>query len=276
MLAHSRHAGSGFDAATALAFMGWSLVEGPWPAREAIARCDALAPEAAGQRAAELTLLGCRAVLVAMMGGYEESRSSMARARAGLAELQLGEMTAYLAHLDVIAETLAGDLAAAERAVLDAETIVSEAGDRRFLSIVHVDHAHAILAQGRHADAAEAVERIETVPAPCDAEWVIKRHAARALVAVQAGDHERGLEEARAAVAAADPTGLVVYSANAYGTLSGVLQAGGHTEEATTAARRALALEEAKGNAVAAAGTRRHIASLELIGSSPGPNSGTI
>ena len=262
MLAHARAAGSGFDAATALAFMGWSLVEGPWPAPDAIERCDALAPEAAGQRAAELTLLGCRAVLVAMTGGYEEARSSMARARAGLAELQLGEMTAYLAHLDVIAETLAGDPAAAERAVLDAEAIVSKAGDRRFLSIVHVDRAHTILAQGRHADAAEAVERIETVQAPCDAEWVIKRHAARALVAAHAGDHERGLEEARAAVAVADPTSLVVYSASAYRTLAGVLQAGGKPDEAATAARHALALDEAKGNTVAAAATRRQLASL--------------
>jgi len=209
---------------------------------------------------------------VAMMGGYEEARSSMARARAGLAELQLGEMTAYLAHLDVIAETLAGDLAAAEQAVLDAETIVSEAGDRRFLSIVHVDRAHAILAQGRHADAAEAVERIETVPAPCDAEWVIKRHAARALVAVQAGDHERGLEEARAAVAVADPTSLIVYSANAYRTLAAVLQAGGQTDEAATAARRALSLDEAKGNAVAAAATRRQFATLGPVGLRAGPS----
>jgi hypothetical protein len=43
-----------------------------------------------------------------------------ARARAALAELQLGEMSAYLAHLDAIAKPLAGDPAAAERAVLDA------------------------------------------------------------------------------------------------------------------------------------------------------------
>ena len=111
--------------------------------------------------------------------GVTESHAAWPRLGPAYAELQLGEMTAYLAHLDVIAETLAGDPAAAERAVLDAEAIVSEAGDRRFLSIVHVDHEHAILAQGRHADAAEAIERIETVPAPCDAEWVIKRHAAR-------------------------------------------------------------------------------------------------
>ena len=32
MLAHARRAGSGFDVATALVFMAWSLVEGPWPA----------------------------------------------------------------------------------------------------------------------------------------------------------------------------------------------------------------------------------------------------
>ena len=263
MLTHARRAGSGFDAATALAFMGWSLVEGPEPTPAAIARCDALVREAAGQRAAELTLLGCRAVLEAMVGGHEEARSSMARARAGLAELGLGEMAAYLAHLDVIVETLAGDPLAAERAVLDADAIVSESGDRRFLSIVHVDRAHAILAQGRNADAAEAVARIETVPAPCDCEWVIKRHAARALVAVQAGDHGRGLKEARAAVAVAHPTGLVVYSADAYRTLAAALQAAGNIDEAAAAARRALALDEAKGNVVAAAATRRQLASLD-------------
>ena len=31
MLVHARRAGSGFDTATALVFMGWALVEGPWP-----------------------------------------------------------------------------------------------------------------------------------------------------------------------------------------------------------------------------------------------------
>ena len=38
--------GAAFDVATALIFMAWGLVEGPWPAPEAIARCDALAAEA--------------------------------------------------------------------------------------------------------------------------------------------------------------------------------------------------------------------------------------
>jgi len=262
MLAHARRAGSGFDAATALSYMGWNLVEGPWPVPEAIARCDALAREAAGQRAAEFSLLGCRAALLAMTGGYDQARDSMARARTSLAELHLREIAAYLAHLDAFAETLAGDPAAAERALLDAEAIVSESGDRWFLSTVYVDLAHAILAQGRHADAAEAVERIETLPAPCDRHWVIKRHSARALVAVQNGNLERGLEEARAAVAAAEGTGMIVFCANAYRTLAEVLLAASRSEEASAAAGRALALDQAKANTVAAAATRRRLASL--------------
>jgi DNA-binding SARP family transcriptional activator len=263
MVTHARRVGSGFDVATGLIFMAWALVEGPWPTPQAIARCDALAAEAADQRAARLTLRGCRAVLMAMTGPYDPAaRNSMAEARAGLAELQLGEMAAYLALLDAVAETLAGDPAAAERAALDAEAIVAESGDRWYLSLIHVDLAHAILAQGRFPDAADAVARIETLPAPCDVEWVIKRHTARALAAAHEGDPERGLEDAQAAVAATDATGLIVCSANANRTLAELLWATGRTDAAATAARRALALDDAKANAVAAATTRQRFSLL--------------
>ena len=167
MLTHARRAGSGFDAATALIFMAWALVEGPWPAPEAIARCDALTAEAAGQRAAELNLRGCRAVLTAMTGDRERARHEMAEARAGLAELHLGVIAAYLALLDGIAETLAGDPAAAERAVRDAEAMIAGSDTRWYLAFIYADLAHAILAQHRLPEAAEAVARIETLTAPC-------------------------------------------------------------------------------------------------------------
>ena len=45
-----------------------------------------------------------------------------------------------------------------------------------------------------------------SVPAPNDAEWVIKRHAARGKLAAREGDAERALSEARAAVELADAT----------------------------------------------------------------------
>ena len=44
MLALAHRAGSDFDAALALMFTAWCLVEGPWPVAEAIARYDELAP----------------------------------------------------------------------------------------------------------------------------------------------------------------------------------------------------------------------------------------
>ena len=226
MIVHAGRAGSGFDVATALVFLGWILVEGPVPVPEGIARCDALGAEAAGLRVAELTLLGCRAVLTAMTGYDEKARSSMATARAGLAEFQIDSMAVYLALLDAVAENLAGDPAAAERALLDAEAIAAGTGERWLLSsFVHVELAYAILAQGRLRDGAEAVARVDTLGAPCDAEWTIKRHIARALLAVRSGEPERGLADATAAVATADATSLIVCAAEAHRALAEVLAA---------------------------------------------------
>ena len=262
MLSHGRRAGSRFEAATALTFMAWALVEGPWPAPVAIARCDAFTERAAGLRAGELALRGCRAVLIAMTGRYDEERSSMAEAHAGLAELHLGGFAVYLFLLEAIAETLAGDPAAAERAVRDARATIWDSDDRWDLSLTNVDLAHALLAQGRLPEAADAVARIETEPAPCDTEWVIKRLTARALLAAQAGEPERGLEDAQAAVAASDATGLILCRANAHRTLAELLWATGQTDAAAPAARRALALDESKANAAAAASTRQRFARL--------------
>ena len=233
-------------------------------APEAIARCESLAQEAAaeGERAGELSLLGCRAVLMAMTGHYDEARGDMTRARAGFADLRLDLMAAYLALLVALAESLVGDPVAAERAVREAEAMVAGPGDRWYQSMVNVDLAHAIIAQGRDADAIAAVERIDLVPAPCDLQWRIKRLAGRARVATRAGDHARAVEEARAAVAVAEPCGLVLVRADAERTLGEALRASGRIDEAKSALGRALALDEAKQNVVAAADTRRLLASL--------------
>ncbi len=260
MLAYARRAGSDFDAATALVFMSWSLVEGPWPAREAIARCDELIRHA--ERAGRLSLVGCRAVLMAMIGRYDEARGEMELARAGFADLRLDLMAAYLALLVALAEMLAGDPVAAERAVRDAEARVSGPGDRWYQAIVNVDLAQTILAQGRDADARAVLDQIDAVPAPCDVEWVIKRHLARAWVAMRAGDHAGALAEARAGVLVAEPTSLLLVRADAHRMLAEALRAAGRGEEAASAAREALALDERKGNLVAAAATRRVLAEI--------------
>jgi len=73
-----------------------------------------------------------------------------------------------------------------------------------------------------------------------------------------------GLTEARTTVAAAEQTGRVICCANAHRALAKLLSATGRELDAATAARRALTLDEAKGNLVGVAETRRHFDSRAL------------
>jgi DNA-binding SARP family transcriptional activator len=262
MLAHARRAQSGVDIATALNFMAWCLVEGPCPVPEAIARYDALCAETSGLRAVELTVQGCRAALTAMTGRYDDARGVMADTLAGLVEMQLSALAVYQAMLVGVTAILAGDPAAAERAVRDAQTLVSDPDDHWYLAVLQEDLAYALLAQDRLAEAAAAIAEIDARPLPCDAEWVIRRHTARALLAARTGEHERGLEDARAAVAAAERTGLILNRANAHRAYAEALAATGQADAAARQLGRALTLYEAKANAIAVAATRTQFTHL--------------
>ena len=258
---YARRAGIGFEVAASLNFVA-ALVEGRTPVSEAISRCVVLEREVEGHRAAELSLLGCRAMLAAMAGRADDAREGMARSRAGLEELGLHEASAWMALMDAQAEMLAGNPAAAARAAHDAQRVTRAIGDRWFLSAALVDYAHAILAQERHDDAAAAVEEIDTVPAPSDLEWLIKRHTARGMLAARQGDAERSLTETRQAVELADPTDLIVYCADAYRVLAEVLLSADRPQEAEEAAERSLELSEAKENVAAASRARSLLATL--------------
>ncbi|MEN3281189.1 MAG: hypothetical protein V7607_2329 [Solirubrobacteraceae bacterium] len=269
MLAHARRAESGVDIATALLFMTWCLIHGPCPVPEAIARFDALDIDSSELRAVELTAKGCRAALLASTGRFDEAGSAMADALSGLAEMQLSAISVYMAFVAAWIATLAGDPAAAERALRDARTLVSDPDDHWYVSMIEGDLAHALLAQDRLADAAAAIAELDARPVPCDAEWVIRRHIARALLAARTGEPEPGLADARSAVAAAERTGLIVARAHALCTQAEVLAATGDASAAADALRRAVSLYEAKGNAVTIAATRAQL--TELLEGTPSP-----
>jgi hypothetical protein len=91
---------------------------------------------------------------------------------------------------------------------------------------------------------------------------MIKRHTARALIAMRAGAAEAGLVDAQAAAAAAERTTLALCRAHAQRTLAELLWATGRDEEAAAAVRRALALDEAKGNTASADASRARFAAL--------------
>ena len=262
MLAHARRAKSGVDIATALLFMAWCLVQGPCPVPEAIARFDALDVDASELRAVELTAKGCRAPFAAMTGRFDEAESAMAEALSGLAEMQLSALSVYMAFLAGWIATVAGDCAAAERALRDALTLIRDPDDHWYLSMIQADLTQAMLAQGRVADAAEAIAELDARPIPCDTEWVILRHIAGARLAACTGEHHRGLADARSAIAIAERTDLIVIHADALCAQAELLSATGDAPAASAAVRQALELQEAKASTVAAAATRARFAAL--------------
>jgi hypothetical protein len=161
-----------------------------------------------------------------------------------------------MALFDGQAELLAGDSAAAERAFDEAERIAVEIGDRWFESTILVDRAHAVLAQDRPDAAAEAVARIDDIPAGSDMEWRVKRHGARAKLAALEGDADRALDEARTAAALADTTEMFTYRADAHRDLAEIALRFARDTEARMATTTALGLYAAKENVAGAARLR--------------------
>ena len=263
VLHHARRARSGFEIEAAISYMAWALVVNAVSVSDGIRECAGLQREVTG-RFAELSVRGFKAVLDAMAGRFELARSDLAAARKGIAELGFQQSSIWMAVFDAMAETLAGDAAAAERVLEDAERIAIDIGDRWFQSTILVDRAHAILAQDRPDAAAEAVARIDDVPAPCDMEWRVKRHAARGKLAAIEGDPERALREARAATALADSTEMFTFRADAHRDLAEVATRCHRREEARAAAATALALYEAKENVAAAALPATALRRLEI------------
>jgi len=256
---HARRARSAFEVDMGVSLMAWALVVNDVPVSEARRRCTELEREVDGRFAA-MTVRGFGAVLDAMAGRFELARGELERARDGLAELRLKQASVWMAVFDAQARMLAGDGAAAERALDDADLIAVEIGDVWFQSTILVDRAHAVLAQGDPGAAAAAVARIEDIPARSDMEWLVKRHSARAKLAALDGDADRALHEARRATALADPTEMFTFRADAHRDLAEVASRCGRHAEARAAAATALALYEAKENVASAAQLRARAA----------------
>ena len=247
MREHADRAGSTLTTSIALSYMGWNLIEGPLPIRDALARCDELRREAAGLAGAEASLAGCRAALASLGGQTADAAGAMAAARERLARLGLRELNAYLAVIDSQCLRVAGEHAAAERALRAAEGVWIANGDCWMEAIVRVNVALAILAQGRLDDAAAAVANVEALPSPADRAWMVKRHVARAGVASAQGRHAEATAEARAAVAATAGTDLLLYAAEAAYALAAALEGAGNGGEAAETRAQAVALDRRKG-----------------------------
>jgi hypothetical protein len=111
-----------------------------------------------------------------------------------------------------------------------------------------VDLAHVVIAGGRQQDAARAIAEIDTVPAPRDTEWLVRRMTAHSLFASLSANHEGAVRQASDAAARVDGTQFLPLRSHAHWTRALALYRAGHPDQAVRARENARALAQAKGD----------------------------
>ena len=245
---HAKRIAAGFEVAAGQVYIAWSLVDGCTPVQQGLRRLTELTAEAAGDRVARLGLLGFQAVLQSMAGEQADAGALMEQSRRGLADLDLNMTGAAMALFDARMLLRAGDHRGAEEAVQDALRTGRRGGDRWVESTALVDLAHAVIAGGRQQDAARAIAEIDTVPAPCDTEWLVRRLTAQSLFASLSANHEVAVRQASDAAARVDGTQFLPLRSHAHWTRALALYHAGHRDQAVRAQETARALALAKGD----------------------------
>jgi class 3 adenylate cyclase/tetratricopeptide (TPR) repeat protein len=227
-----------------------ACVYGPMPVPEAIERCREIEAASGGDHRTEGLALCARAQLEAMRGGFDEARALYARARAVLTDVGGSVLGASTALDSSTVEMLAGDYAAAERDLRRDAELLEEMGERYLLSTMEGVRAQALIALGRHEEAAEACARAEAAAAGDDIESQVLVRSVRAELHLQAGrsaEAATAAAEADALLAGAEAPNIV---ADLAVVRARIAAAGGDLAAADRELSRAARLYGGKGNVV--------------------------
>ena len=229
---------------------GTALFYGPTPVEEVLLWHEQEQPRHA-------IALRQQGVLEAMRGRFDEARALLAAGDAAAEELgqtiwlAVGGMTAWEV------EVLAGETAAAERAVRESCGRLEELGDTGYRATATARLAESLLMLGRLDEAEAQTELAEELAAPDDRVSQALWRQARAKLKARADQHAEGEALAREAVALFAATDMVDYHAHALADLAEVTAGTSPLEEA-------IALFERKGNAVAAERARAALVEISL------------
>jgi class 3 adenylate cyclase/tetratricopeptide (TPR) repeat protein len=254
-LVHATRAGDQREVLEVLELLGRTVVIGPRPVSDGIARCHAILEQAGGQPRLEAWTQSMVAVLEAMRGRAEEARALYRNSQRGLADLGLRLLLAGAQMYAGVAELVMGSPQAAEREFRGGFTALDEIGERAVQSTMAALLARALIAQGRHEEAEPFTFVSEQAAADDDLASQVLWRGARARVLAQGGDHARAEALARDAVAFARSSDFVNFRADVLMDLAHVLHAA-HSPDADAAVTDALLLYEAKGNVVSVGETR--------------------
>jgi tetratricopeptide (TPR) repeat protein len=203
-----------------------------------------------------------RGVLEAMQGRFDAARALVAAGDAAAEELGQTIWLAVggMASWDV--ESLAGNVAAAERAVRASCERLEELGDTGYRATATAQLAESLYEGGRFDDAERTSRVAEELAAPDDRVSQALWRQVRAKLHARAGRADDAERLAREAVSVLAETDMLDYHARAVADLADVLRAVDQPEAASTELARGIDLFEAKGNLVRA--ERARAAQLEL------------
>jgi class 3 adenylate cyclase/tetratricopeptide (TPR) repeat protein len=253
---HARKAGAVREETECLAQLAGSGLYGPAPVAEVVRRCEEIRATSGGRPAAEARALRTLAACVAMEGRFDEGRELANRSYEMLNELGLRLRASFATEAAAFVETLAGDHAAAERALRRGFEITEEVGERGYNATVTALLSQAVFAQGRVDEAESLTRAAERNGATDDMTTQVVWRSVRARVLSTRGRHADAEALGREAASLAGETDDVNMRADALLDLASVLRPADQPEEAETRVREALAIYEAKGNEVSAERTR--------------------
>jgi len=260
--AHARLAPDRHGHDEILTWIASSLCFGPTSAVEGIQRCEAMRVQVRESPEAEAAILRHLAGLHAMVGRFELARRLLATSNATYADLGL-TLNAATSQNEAVVELLAGNPVAAEASLRTGYRALEEMGDLMFLPTTAAFLGRALLQQGRDPEAEHLLGISARLAGRDDLLTQILWRGVRARLLARRGETSEAEVLAREAVALADATDFINQRADASLDLSHVLEASRGQSEAVAAASEALRLYEWKGNAVAAAATRRRLDELE-------------
>jgi tetratricopeptide (TPR) repeat protein len=249
---HARKAGDARQGRRAASQYALAALHGPTPAPEAVASCERIAADVAGDHRTEGLVRSVLASLHAMQGDVDAGRRMYRDAQAMLAELGATVVGASTSLVSYSIEILAGDLAAAERELRRDYEALDEMDERYLRSTVAAELARVVYAVGR-LDEANALSRdAEELADQGDIVSQTLWRSVRAKVLAVRGHVEEALDLASQAVELIGRTDAYVIRAEVLSDLVEVERRAGRRHQAEAARAEASALLDAKGSIVSA------------------------
>ncbi|MFC5830956.1 AAA family ATPase [Nonomuraea insulae] len=219
------------------------------PIAEGLALCAELSARFADDRALLVPVLITQARLLALAGEMSDARTVLATAARHAADLHLDLAATAVTQVSGLVESLDGRPPAAVALFRQAAGALRAAGQPGPAATLDIYTARELMRQGKHGDAARALDRVDAAGVRLQARGELILLALRARLASLEGDHGRAVTLAAEAGERLDHTDDPCLRGDVLAELADAYLTANHPAQAADAADRARRYYAAKGAA---------------------------